>query len=311
MLPKETIQPAPPEAIDQLLIDVIGLPVLRHSVFPEIENIPPGNLSITDISTSSFLYELHVGDDQHQYQISINLSYEEIGLVDCEWKVAYNDQVIQTHNITSSNGIDERKLITKESFQRNLFENFDHFMGGIDTEPAFMDYEHYTLDSLCGEHDYFNNIYLVVMTHMKERGLQMPPILSRIPEVRKPMKAGNIDEVNRVLSSILVFEAGNYDFRCNAHMKKEAQAIKEHTLIEYKRRDTSLPFEESFPKADITIVEGSNTYFRPYNILVVENDIRQYGNFTEMVKTQARGRWKIFRNEANIRSQFAGMHGVL
>jgi len=135
-----------------------------------------------------------------------------------------------------------------------------------------------------GEDDYFTNIYLTLMTHMKARGLPMPPILSKREDVRALMQEGKVSQLEDLLRGFLVLEGAFLDERCQAHINYEAAEILKTAQWEKDKKDPTIPLEKTFPDLRITPLVGAEQRTHgKYNILAVENDLNDYGGFSQLV----------------------------
>lgn len=145
--------------------------------------------------------------------------------------------------------------------------------GGIDVcDIPFMDYESYSLESLkdFNSHDYFSSIYLILMCHLKEQGIELPPILSKREDIRRAMFDGDIATVNSILGIELAGIASDYEKPCLTHAKEEAEEIRRLTLKRGMYHDKTVPLIEKLPNTDVITIPGNN-HHKKYNILVVED----------------------------------------
>lgn len=280
------------EQISDFLSGITGLNVTNIKNFPELKLSP--NISESDHGVAKqeipFTYHLALGRKGDQYTIDFAMVFTDDWtpgrwLPNVKWTVSYNgDEIFNVGGmVCTSKVLRHTDFGNRQKVESLLVDELKHHVGGPDTEVPFMDYESYSLASLKKENSYFENIYLVLMTHMKERGLQLPPILSKREYIKGPMLAGDVNTVNQILSSLLSFESQNFATNIQAHMKAEAQAIKEHTLWEAKKKDPTVPLEVAFPHTKVTKIEKGNSIFPGYTILAVENDLRNYGAFSQTI----------------------------
>lgn len=249
----------------EFLSGITGLPVTKAVLFPELTR-----------GGQRFSYRLTLGGQGREYGLDINTAFKD------EWKeveenlvLRFNGQEIYSEGGWSSVCDDPPKRNMVADY---LDKHLDNTVGGPDTEVPFMDYESFSLDGLRhGGENYFANPYLILMTHMKEvEGLQMPPILGKRESIRKPMLKGDVPATRRAVSGALVIEGAGLDGRCQAHMRAEGEVIQTRAAYESDKRDKSKSVAEVFGYRNTQIVEGKRSVFRPYNILVVENDLRGY-----------------------------------
>lgn len=288
MTQKERLGPKLFETTASFFGSITGLPIREHSVFPELTDIVPGKRIGHEVP---FNYALIMGKEGDQYRIHVNVRFTDEWsprewIPDVTWGVDYNNEVIFRNQYAHVAAFYENDFSDKDKIKSFLDEEMLSILGGPSTEIPFMNYEDYSLNSLKDRDrdSYFANIYLVLMTHMKSRGLAMPPILSKHDEIRTPTEKGKIREVKRLLDTILVYDAGGYDARCQAHMREEARKIQERALWEFEKRDLSIPIEKVFPDIRSEIIESSARQLPQYTILVVENDLGNFGAFNQIVK---------------------------
>ena len=273
------------EDIIVFLSEITGLPVTSRSVFAELLELEGGTRS-----EAPFSLNLVLGTGDNKYEINVRIIFtdkwtEGEWLPTTSWDVSYDGKEIYRMGgmVCCSHSFGKNELGDKVQIMSYLFKEARFIFGGIDTEAAFMDYENYTLKSLKNEDDYFRNIYLVLMTHMKWRGLSLPPILARRPDIREAMSAGKIEVLERIIGGISLFDMPGYDQRCQTHMLREIEVIREQARWEKNRRNPMVPLIESFPNIDITIIEKGKSVFPPVNILVVENNLNNFGLFTDRI----------------------------
>ena len=105
-----------------------------------------------------------------------------------------NNEVLSETKYGSSESYKEEEIIEdKNLIDRARLEFLLKEIRGMDVEcPAFMDYETYTIESLKKEHDYFKSLYLAIMCSLKEKGVKLPPILSKKEYIREIMHKGDL-----------------------------------------------------------------------------------------------------------------------
>lgn len=266
----------------RFLSDITGLPITKSSLFPEIPDIIERKSEQTNYRYSLKLTLGNKGNSSDEYRCVTT------------WDVSYNDLLLFEDYPTDSGRVNKQIFFDQKQLSQLLGKKISHIVGGPNSEVAFMDYGTYTLESLKREYNYFRNIYLILMTNMKERGLPMPPILSKNNQIREAMEHGDIDSIKKMLTTIQLLGSGDYDLRCQAHMRKEAEVITESTKYEYNKRNPLLPIELSFPGIEVEVVKGNEKEsFRPANILVVENNLNTLGFFIDEIKKrlEADGRY--------------------
>lgn len=292
------LREAPPsaESTAQFLSAITGLPITRQSLFPELgpeTNVLPGQPSYPHT------FELVLGERGDQYRVSCNIAYSNEDTSDqyipnVQWSVRHNGKKLYgTHYSTISFGqiIDE---YDPETIQPHLETDLQHAVGGPNTEVIFMDYEDaHTLEGFKTE-GYFANIYLVLMTHMKARGLALPPILSKDTNMQEAIARGDIEWVNELLSASIAYGEAHLEPRCVAHMKYEAQVIRRETRVNQQKLDPFLPLEAGFPDMPITNIAEGEARFGSPTILSVENRLEDMGAFPDAVidALNADGRFK-------------------
>lgn len=211
------------------------------------------------------------------------------------WEVRYNGLPINKPHKWVNASFDSSQFYVSQKLHDYLWDDFRHAVGRPDKEIAFMDFEAYTTESLMGDHDYFANIYLTIMTHMKARGLVMPPILGKNVRIHALMEQGDVQGVEMVMNAFIGLEGAYLDDRCRSHMEYEAREILETARWERDAKDPRVPLENSFPRLDITYLDGiAEKFHRAYTIIAVENDLHNPGNFEQMVirSLEQDGRWK-------------------
>ncbi len=178
----------------------------------------------------------------------------------------------------SSEGYDYLKLIQQPTIRDAWLKGILKGIGGISVDhPAFMDYESFSFKSLDHsknheerDNSYFDCLYLRLMTHMKERGYEMPPILSKHEDLRETMFLGQKDETETLLFGKLAEIISNGDERCIAHAKAEAEKIREYTTHIAYEQDSNIPLSKKFLDTPRKIVPGKKAE-EIYNVLVIED----------------------------------------
>jgi hypothetical protein len=245
-----------------LLSGVTGLPITKKYA-DLIETVDAASMHyILALGTE---YKIDIIDfttvDDHGYEANIN------------WTLTFNGRLITRKGFNIGS--------TYKNTPRNItFRNVSDCLGGVDSETAFMDYERYSSSSLedNAKDSYFQNIYLMIMTHMKERGMKMPQILSKNGDVRKAMNSGKVEELKLLVRSAMEEEA---DSRCLAHMLAESEVLADQAESIRQRRDRSIDLFEKFTDLTVKKVPGEKI-LPPYNILVVENEA-PFGHLTRLV----------------------------
>jgi hypothetical protein len=269
------------------LSEITGLSINSSKIFPELDLLGP---SYHPSMRVPFSYDLILGNEGNQYKLNLCVMFTDEWtssewLPEVSWRILYNNREIydQGGMVNTSVELFVKDFQNRQKVETLIYDQFHHAIGGPDTEVAFMDYETYSLESLKNENRYFENIYLVLMTHMKERGLVMPPILSKKAYIREPMRDGDIQKVDGIITSVMAYEDQNLPGYVRAHMKYETIEIKKHALWEAKKKNLAVPLQEAFPYVDIKKIEKGNPVLPPYTLLAVENDLRNYGEFSSVV----------------------------
>jgi len=208
---------------EKFLSEVTGSPIRIRSL----------SIDEADANASPLQYRLVLGSFPGQYAINygshptagshIGGDFEEI---EVKWSIGYNSALIFSRGFTGSGAI----MIGANNIQEASVQLLLKELGGVSSELPFMDFESYTIDSLKnnGSDSYFGNIYLVIMTHMKELRLKMPPILSKKYDVEKAVEKRDVALVTRLLAGYM---NSVHDPRLLAHMKAEAAEIVEAVSI--------------------------------------------------------------------------------
>ena len=277
------------ESTSKFLSDITGLPIASAQSFPELVGLGGDE---SDRDKNDFSYHLALGDTSNSYKICFDVGLTDEWtpkkwLFNAKWQVLYNDQqVFKRDYADCSRSFRQRDLVDVGMIDSYLDRELQLTVGGPGTEIPFMDFESYVSESLGGQDSYFANVYLALMIHMKERGLQMPPILSKRPEIAGPMAFGDIEAVNKALTATMLFEASGLDAKCQAHIGYEADSIRSRAKWENRKRDPAVDLAESFPDLDMKVIKEGKTVFRPSNILVVENNLNCPGSFIQVVAEQ-------------------------
>jgi hypothetical protein len=298
MRSKEVVLEEKVKSVGEFFSDITGMQIKEYISFPELSNFsqresPKANNPYT------FRLVLEDGTDSYAINACVNFSTnwdpgKEEWLPETSWSVHFNNELLceDGHTVISSAYRDD--MMNKQYIQTELNHHFSSMIGGPSTEVPFMDFEENTVQSFKEGHNFFSSIYLVLMTHMRERGLQMPPILSKDSQISNLMRSGKVKELTSLLDSAIVWNGSAYEKRNQLHMQKEAQIIKAYAEMRKQEKDPAVLIEDVFPEYDITSIEGGADSFRPYNILVVENQLGSLGQFTDIVKNSLEldGRYK-------------------
>ena len=275
------------EKTSQFLSDITGLPIVAVQAFPELATLEENK---SDRSDGDFNYRLALGKsgDSYEVQVAVNLKNDWTPgewLASTGWQVLHNGREILKRGdyIDCSTDFGKQDLVNPTKIGKYLGQELQAVTGGPNTEVPFMNFEKYTIESLSDQDSYFATIYLALMTHMKERSLPMPPILSKRSEIVEPMLFGDTETVDKILAAAMLFEGSGLDVRCQAHMGHEAEVIRSQAKWEHRKRDPAVDLTESFPDLDAQIIKKGKTSPHPYNILVVENDLDNFGDFTDEV----------------------------
>ena len=277
------------ELTDKLgfLSDITGLPITNLAAFPELAEFGRQRRFADEIP---FSLELTLGEKEEEYHLMVQISLgydDEFGewVPSWSWNLAYNDEeIFATHRWSSApETFTEKTLRDTTGATSFLVEKTGRLLGGPDTGVAFMDYERCTLESLKGKDSYFESIYLALMTHMKEIGREMPPILSKRKDIAELMAKGDGRGVEKILKAISLFELPYLEPRCQKHVNREMEVIRERMGWEERRRDKDVSLSEFDPNLMVITIEMGETKLPPYNILVVENDLDNFGGFSQVV----------------------------
>ncbi|MFA9288303.1 MAG: hypothetical protein ACEQSA_00280 [Weeksellaceae bacterium] len=266
----------------QFFSDITGLPVQTSSVFPELDSAQP------DSNRIPYTFAIQIGTDDEQYAIQGHITfgkedYRSEWLPETHWELHYNGDLLLQKGWSLMRPYTRGQLSNTAFVQTELAESFERTIGGVSTDVAFMDYEDFTLESLQGKNNYFASPYLGLMTHMKQRGLQMPPILGKQPQLAEAMKQGDVETVTRILNMIQFTDFSSYDPRCQSHMTYEADQILHNARNIQLERNPFVPLEQSFPDLEVITIPGEASGNPACNVLLVENDLNNYGFFTDVV----------------------------
>lgn len=286
---KIDIQPAikSAEKVSNFLSDITGLPIAAVQAFPELVALAKRKHKSGD---SGFNYRLALGNPGDSYEVRVAIDLKDDWtpgewLANTGWQVLHNGREVLKRGtyVDTSTSFRSEDLTDPAKINEYLDQELQAVIGGPNTEIPFMNFERYTTGSLGNEDSYFAIIYLALMADAKERGLPIPPILSKKPEVARPMSLGDTETVDKVLAAAIIFEGSGLDARCQAHMKHEAEVIRSQAKWEHRKRDPAVDLTESFPDLEMQVIKEGKTAPRPYNILAVENDIYHHGDFIEEV----------------------------
>lgn len=293
---KERIKTSELVSEARFFADITGLNITESELFPELQNKITG-----DRSAESFTFSLTLSGQGGEYKILAKVEFSDrhtdgdTYMPTKSWGVAFNGRkIFSVGGMTNISGEVSKKDLTDPKKARELVMGEYHSMrGGPDTEVPFMDFENITLESLSDKDSYFQDIYLAVMTHMKSRGVEMPPILSKSEVLRKMILAGSIDEVNEFLAKALKL-AGGKESRIKSHIVYESEVIRERTKWEADKRNPAIPLADTFSHLDVVSVETGRKIFGPATILLVENDLYHYGRVRDELQKnlQKDGRFK-------------------
>lgn len=268
------------------LSEITGLPISLKSIFPELVGL--NERPVERENPYEIVFELGSADERYEIRITITFSNEwsDEWLPVTSWSVIYNNEVIHRagDSVHTSKSFWKNDLTDTGRLRKYLLEETLHIVGGINVETGLMDFETYTLEGLQDKDSYFENIYLVLMTHMRQIGTEMPPILIKRPGVAEAMESGDIDVIDRITKTIEMFEMPGYDQRCQAHILREIAGIRKNTNWEKNKRDPRVALTETFPGLEVEVIEKGKSVYPPSNILVVENDLNVYGEFTSTIQ---------------------------
>jgi hypothetical protein len=256
----------------QLLSDVTGQPA-KLKMTPErfdgeIKNELP------------FYASLDLGDEYHIKLWEV-LKQDGMGsnwyAEDCGYKLTDGmAEEISSKHYSSSKGFNKWEMKEDSKvIDRGRSKFLKSSFGGMNVEhPAFMDYESYTSESLKGDNSYFDSIYLSLMCGLKEKGVELPPILSKNGPIREAMHNGAMDTLDSLLSGKLEGIKDIYSPGMFKHAQFEAKQITKQGLIRQQYHDSRIPLLEKMVDWDTKTVPGIGD--KTYNVLVVE-DFGQFG----------------------------------
>lgn len=280
------------------LSKITGLPVTSACFgIPFVPENPKGHLLRYNIGYRTTVV---LSDGNNTYRIEAQVKFSDVythgePLPASTWSLQFNGEPLNQRQEWTYATFDCDRFFDPKKRRDYLWEEFEHAIGGPDTEIAFMDYESYSTTSLNTENEYFSNIYLMLMAHMKERGLPMPPILMKQEQIKALIHGKeNMQELENRLRTFICLASISLDERCRNHMEYEAQEILGKIKWEKKKKDPSLSLEKTFPNLPITILKGERLSLGLHGILVVENDLDQYGKFTNLITKalERDGRWR-------------------
>lgn len=274
----------------QFLSDITGLPIVDQTLLPELAL---GYERDENDVTRAHTFKVVLGEEGDQYLVDCNVSFPDewntrgTYTPDVEWYVSYNGELLNNGEYLTGGSVFPEDLKDPDIMNDVVLDHLRQPFGGPDTEVAFMDYEYHTLEGLKGDESYFSNIYLTVMTHMKERGLEMPPILSKDESLRRAMKLGDTKEVGRLLSAAQV-AAKDVDPRIQAHIRYESNVIREETEHNHTKRNPFVPLEQGFPYMQFEEIEEGDAPFGRLNILAMQNDLHSGTTFPNQIAAALR-----------------------
>ncbi len=279
------------------LTKITGLPAVSAHFAREYK--PKSRHASPDLFNIGYETSLALSDGKNIYKITSVVKFADEYAPDepmpvSTWSVKFNDLSLNQPRSWANASFNTEEFYDLSKRMKYLWSEFSHALGGPTTEVPFMDFERYTLESLKDKDDYFDNIYLTLMTHMKDRGLIMPPIFSKRDDVRNLMTKGKVFQLEDRLKVIVGLEGGFLDERCRAHMEYEALEILKQAQWEKNKKDPTVPLKETFPHNRIIPVEGTTKTFGKYNILAVENNDDDPISFPDIVVAALKrdGRWK-------------------
>ncbi len=278
---------------EDFLSAITGLPITGKTLVPE----DPGHIFKTPFNPDEpacilpFSYSLTLGSGEDSYSLDIEIIHKDRGEVyapSVSWSISRNSKELASSEYTTFgvNAFSPSEL-TPAELKRARIETLLSEIGGISAgrhEVPFMDYESFSVDSLNnGDASYFRNIYLILMCNMKERGLQMPPIISKSHNLSQTMEKGDVEGIEKQLSLQLASLRLQLDDRSYQHVLAEAECIRGYTMQQQKWLSPRVPLTEKVRRACYTILPGMPHNGRKYNIFAVENDLSNYGKFTDGV----------------------------
>ncbi|VVB77593.1 Uncharacterised protein [uncultured archaeon] len=254
----------------QVLSAVIGKPI---TLFQRLEGF-------NGVITPEIRFDCHLnfGDE---YKVNLwQILKKESYMGDTFWgvdnagnKLVNGDgKVISRNSYSSSESYSEEALVEdSKSIHRIRTAFLLKEIKGMDVEsPAFMDYESYTLESLKGDDSYFRSVYLAIMCSLKERGINLPPILCKSENIREAMYRGDTETLDFILNEELEKVSEQYGQNMLKHSELEADEIKRFAFRRKLYLDRSVPLIEKIDFLRPFTVPGNNSS-KKYNVLVVED----------------------------------------
>jgi hypothetical protein len=237
------------------------------------------------VSRFPFSSQIHIGE----YKMNFWHILEERRIMgETLWGVEHagyqirnkDNKVIDRASFGSSEAYSFREIQEDKKVIDRARTNFlIHKLGGINVEhPSYMNYEDYTSESLKGDHDYFRSIYLVLMCDLKEKGVKLPPILSKDEEIRTAMFKGDVETLDQILIQRMNEIKLEYNPGMLKHVIYESDEIKKRALKQRQYYDKNIPLIEKLAYIDVKTVPGNNTQ-KKYNILVVEDFGEHFPDF--------------------------------
>jgi hypothetical protein len=273
------------EEISKIIVlfsSVSGLPITEQTFEPlPVEHCEKKHYGPCTKIPFSLIAKLGSKEQEYVFDWRITFSdeYDRGFLPTTMWELRYNGAVCSSSHYTTMNA----SAGTSEMAMRELaLEEIEQSIGGIDvSDPIFMDYDQFTLHGLnTNDHDgYFKKVYLAFMTHLKQEGHSLPPIISKRQDIRYMMMSGDRIGIGQALKKIM---SGNdaSNKRYALHMRMEAWEIENLAAMINDRKNPTIPLTKKFSLKH-AVIPGESEY--PYNILVVENDVLCQGMFTEQV----------------------------
>ncbi|MFH2027866.1 MAG: hypothetical protein ABIJ08_01895, partial [Nanoarchaeota archaeon] len=231
---------------------------------------------------SFFGYKLSDGTDMYEigYQFSYVNEYRSYWHPEIRWEIKFNSNLISEgrHSTVGYGDLERHEL---RGIKDGVLENFLRELEGLDHYNLFMDCRELTVESLNDQDSYDKKIYTVMMAHLNERGLLMPPIMGDDSELFKHMDKGDIGWVDKKVRAMVAYHNRVGDGRLLSHLEAESDIIMEYTLRRRDERDPVIPLVEKFGGFRYKIIEGEHGF--KYQILVVETNVRST-SFTDRVE---------------------------
>lgn len=276
----------------QLFSAASGLLIVREEFTPSNPSdttFVPADITKVGSTVLPFSYGLVLSDGTDTYELAVDASFTDKytpreWLRQHSWSLTFNGDVIVLMGswIDTSTDLTQADINAGKVYSarmKSVFDTLDSFNRPIIT----WNYEGRTVAELCDE--ITPSPYLIFMAHQVERGIEMPPVMINNPELRDAMHSGDTSTVNRMLAARLLLGSGDYRPGAQALMAAEAEAIKGIARGNARQNDPTVPLYEKFihlPREMIPGDTGERTC-GPYNILVVENDLQAFGQFTDIV----------------------------